>query len=80
VKTVINVDATYTLCLGRDVDFKVGKSSHGMAKNIRDLGLDELKPFCLMSSDNFRSRLNRGMAIAPWKTPELPYPPGKERS
>jgi len=78
VKTIINVDATTTLCFSKDVRLKVGKSSHGMAANIRDLGLDDLQPAFIMSSDNCRTRLNPGSAIAPWKTPELPYLPEKK--
>lgn len=74
LKTIIDVDAVYETCLSRGVEVKVGKSSHRMAQNIWDLGLDEIQPFFIMASDNFRSRLNEGRAIAPWKTPPLPYP------
>jgi hypothetical protein len=74
-KTIIDVDAMYTLCSAKGVILKVGSSTHGMAKNVNDLGLADIKPFLIMSSDNFRSRLNPGRAIAPWKTPPLPYAP-----
>ncbi len=75
-KTIIHVDATYTLCTSRGLNLKGGNSLHRMAQNIRDLGLEGIRPFLIMSSDNFRSRLNPGMGVAPWKTPELPYPTG----
>jgi hypothetical protein len=79
-KTVIDVDAVYTNCMSRGVNVRVGKSGHAMARNIRDLGLEDVQPFLIMSSDNFRSRLNPGKGIAPWKTPELPYPPMEKAS
>ncbi len=79
-KTIIDVDATYTLCTAKRVSLKVGSSTHGMAKNVNDLGLADINPFLIMSSDNFRSRLNPGSGVAPWKTPELPYPPGIKKS
>lgn len=77
-KTIIDVDATYTLCFAKGVRLMVGSSTHGMAKNVNDLGLADINPFLIMSSDNFRSRLNPGRAIGPWKTPVLPYAPREE--
>jgi hypothetical protein len=77
IKTIVNVDAKITLCLG-EVSLDVGRSTHGMAANIRDIGLADSTPAFIMSSDNERTRLNPGSAIAPWKTPELPYPPEKK--
>jgi hypothetical protein len=79
-KTIIVVDAMYALCTAKGVSLKVGSSTHGMAKNVNDLGLADINPFLIMSSDNFRSLLNPGNAVAPWKTPELPYPPGMSTS
>jgi hypothetical protein len=75
VRTIVDVDADLTLRLARGVRVKVGTSAHGMAANIRDLGLENLQPFLIMSSDNMRTRLNQGRPVAPWKTPDLPYPP-----
>jgi hypothetical protein len=74
-KTIIHVDAAYTLCTAKGVDLKVCHSPHRMAQNMRDLGFEGIRPFLVMSSDNFRSRLNPGRAVAPWKTPGLPYLP-----
>jgi hypothetical protein len=73
LKTIVNVDAKYKLSSVKDFEFKRGPSNHGMARNIRDLGLDMIKPFMVMASDSFRSRLNRGEPVAKWKTPPLPY-------
>jgi hypothetical protein len=75
VKTIIDVDASYHLSLGTGVHVSAGRSNHGMAETVRGLGLAGTRPFLIMSSDSFRSRLNPGMAVAPWKTPELPYAP-----
>jgi len=73
LKTIVNVDAEYKLSSVKDFELKSGPSSHGMAMNIKDLGLDRVKPFMVMASDSFRSRLNRGEPVAKWKTPPLPY-------
>ena len=77
IKTIIDVDAVYTLGMGAGVTVRAGTGSHGMTKAVRGLGLAETRPFLIMSSDSFRSRLNPGRPVAPWKTPGLPYPPGE---
>jgi hypothetical protein len=74
-KTIIHTQVTYINCLLKNISITVGNSSHGMAKNIKSLGLDTTKPFMLQTSDKFKSRLNHGMSIADWPTPPLPYPP-----
>lgn len=79
VRTIVDVDAQVELCLSRGVRVIAGPSDHGMAVHVRDLGLDTLQPFLIMSSDSMRTRLNQGVAVAPWKTPVLPYPPQKTR-
>jgi hypothetical protein len=48
-------------------------SKHPMAVNIRDLGLENAKPFMVMSSDYLRTRLNAGKPVAEWISPRLPY-------
>lgn len=73
LKTIVNVDTKYRLSSVKDFELKAGPSSHGMTSNIKDLGLDRIKPFMVMASDSFRSRLNRGEPVAKWKTPPLPY-------
>lgn len=78
-KTIIDVDAVSINCRGKGTEVKVGPSRHGMANNIRDLGLEDLQPFIIQGTDSFRSRLNAGTPVAPWKTPPLPYPPEKKR-
>lgn len=74
-KTIIHTQVTYSNCLLKNIKVSVGNSSHGMANNIKTLGLDTTKPFMLQTSDKFKSRLNHGTAIADWPTPSLPYPP-----
>ena len=78
VKTIIDVDAKYRHCFMGKVDLKIGPSKHGMAENIRRLGLDKLRPFAIQSTDKFRSRLNSGNPVADWKTPPIPYKPKTE--
>ncbi|HOS97373.1 MAG TPA: hypothetical protein PLU54_06935, partial [Deltaproteobacteria bacterium] len=79
VRTIVDVDAPMDLCLSRGARLSVGPSNHGMAAHVRDLGLETIQPFLIMSSDSMRTRLNQGVAIAPWKTPTLPYPPQGKR-
>jgi len=74
-KTIVDTDVKYKNCLLKSIEVKVGKSDHGMAWNIRALGLDKTKPFILQASDNFKSRLNHGKAVADYPMPPLPYPP-----
>jgi hypothetical protein len=74
-KTIIHTQVIYRNCLLKNLDVTVGKSNHGMAQNIKALGLDTAKPFILQTSDKFKSRLNHGSAIANWLSPPLPFPP-----
>ncbi|MFP4446173.1 MAG: acetoacetate decarboxylase family protein [Desulfosudaceae bacterium] len=74
-KTIVHTEVTYKTCRLKDIDVKTGGSSHGMAENIKALGLDRAKPFVVQVSDHFKSRLNPGRAIADWPTPPMPYPP-----
>jgi len=73
LKTIVNIDAKYRLSSAKDFELEAGPSNHRMARNIRDLGLDRVKPFMVMTSDSFRSRLNRGEPVVKWKTTPLPY-------
>ncbi len=73
LKTIVNIDAKYRVSSAKDCELETGPSDHRMARNIRDLGLDRVKPFMVMATDLFRSRLNRGEPVAKWKTPPLPY-------
>jgi len=74
-KTIIDTQVKYKNCPLKDIEVKVGKSEHGMAKNIKALGLDSTKPLFIQSADDFKSRLNHGKAIADHPTPPMPYPP-----
>jgi len=75
LKTIIDVDGNYKTCMNKGVTLKAGSSKHGMAKNVRDLGLENIQPFAIQTCDSYRTRLNAGKPISPWKTPPLPYPP-----
>jgi len=73
LKTIVNIDAKYRLSYVKNYELKAGPSNHRMVQNIMELGLDRKKPFIVMATDSFRSRLNRGEPDAKWKTPPLPY-------
>ena len=77
LKTVVNVDVKYRTYLNSPAELKVGPAKHRMSDNLRDLGLDQIPPFVIQTTDVFRSRLNKGEPVAPWKTPTLPYPVNK---
>ncbi|MBN2158524.1 MAG: acetoacetate decarboxylase family protein [Spirochaetes bacterium] len=72
-KIIIDADAWYTNALPRHLEVEVGGGNHRMARNLRALGLAELRPFVIQSADRLRTRLNPGMPVASWNSPELPY-------
>jgi len=72
-KVVTEVNGKMKNCTCKSIEVKAGPSRHRMAKNIRDLGLENAKPFAIMSSDNLQTRLNPGKPVAEWKSPPLPY-------
>ncbi len=74
LRTVINIDARFRAYLKRPVEIKVGQLKHRFADNLRDLGLEGSQTALIMCTDAFRSRLNKGEAVADWPTPPLPYP------
>jgi|GEM_PF-204664 len=76
-KTIIHTDVKYKNGVPKKVNVKTGNSEHGMAHNIRALGLENKRPFVVQASDNFKSRLDHGVAVADHPSPDLPYaPPG----
>lgn len=66
----------YSLC--KDIQVNVGSSEHRMAENLRKLGLQNTKPFSIISSDCLRTISNPGKPIARWKEVPLPYPYERE--
>ena len=74
-KTIVHTNVSYKTCFVKNLEVKVGKGMHGMAKNIYALGLHEAKPFAIWVSDDFKSRLNPGKAVANRPTPPMHYPP-----
>lgn len=73
-KVVTQANGKMKNCTCKSIEVKTGPSQHRMAKNIRDLGLENAKPFAIMSSDNLQTCLNPGKPVAEWKSPPLPYP------
>jgi hypothetical protein len=64
LRTTVNVRGDVKLSFPMGMRLKVGNSQHKMAKNLRDLGLDNAHPIALMSTDKFQSRLNEGVDIS----------------
>jgi hypothetical protein len=73
LRTIVNVDAKYRMGMCRELRIDTGTTDHRLAQNVRDLGLERLKPFSVQATDLFRSRLNKGWPVAEWKTPPMPY-------
>lgn len=72
-KVVTEVNGKMKTCTCKDLEVRIGPSSHRMASNLRDLGLDVVKPFAIMSSDCLQTRLNPGRPVAEWPSSPLPY-------
>lgn len=73
LRTIVDVDTKYRAGLCRELQVDAGHTDHRFAQNVRDLGLDRLKPFAVQATDSFRSRLNKGWPVAEHETPPMPY-------
>jgi hypothetical protein len=62
-RTVVNVRGRTNLRPGRSLKLRVGDSTHRMADNLRDLGLDGAHPIIVMDTNRFQSRLNAGVPV-----------------
>ena len=60
LRTTVNVRGRVNLRRGRGLQLRVGESTHRMARNLRDLGLDRARPAIVMDTHRFQSRLNAG--------------------
>ena len=74
IKTITEVDGRFKDCICRDIHMEMGSVDHRMSRNLKDLGMDRLKPFIVETSDSVRTRLCKGWPVAYWKTPPMPYP------
>jgi hypothetical protein len=63
VRATVNARGRMNLRPGRSLQLRVGESSHHMARNLRDLGLDEARPAIVLDTHRFQSRLNAGTPI-----------------
>jgi hypothetical protein len=70
LRTIVNVRGRTNLRLGRSLELRVGDSTHRMANNLRDLGLDGAHPAIVMDTHRFQSRLNAGVPVAKVATRE----------
>lgn len=61
LRATVNVRGRMHLRPGRGLQLRVGESTHRMARNLRDLGLDGARPAIVLDTDLFQSRLNAGV-------------------
>lgn len=78
LRVTVDVDGSLRHSVPRGIRVVTGSSDHRFAKNLRDLGLDRVKPWSCMCSDAVRTRLNPGVPVADHKTPPMPYAVAKE--
>ena len=63
LRATVNVRGRMNLRPGGGLQLRVGKSTHRMARNLRDLGLDGARPALVLDTHRFQSRLNAGAPI-----------------
>jgi hypothetical protein len=63
LRATVNVRGRMNLRPGRSLQLRVGESTHRMARNLRDLGLDGARPVLVQDTHRFQSRLNAGVPI-----------------
>ena len=51
------------LCLPGSMRLEVSRSEHRMARNLRELGLNGARPFCVSHTDRLQLRLNAGAVV-----------------
>ena len=60
LRTIINVRGGVQMRSKGNIRLCVGNSNHEMARNLRDLGLDDQQPLLVQDTHRFQSRLNAG--------------------
>jgi len=63
LRATVDVRGRMHLRPGRGLQLRVGESTHRMARNLRDLGLDGTRPAIVLDTHRFQSRLNAGVPI-----------------
>lgn len=63
LRSTVNGRDGNTVRAGGGVRLRVGASEHPMARTMRELGMDGLKPWALLTTHTAQSRLNRGARI-----------------
>lgn len=63
LRTTVNVRGRVNARPGRSLSLELGESTHRMADDLRDLGLDGARPLIVLDTHRFQSRLNAGAAI-----------------
>ncbi len=74
LKTVIVGTYPSKVTSGKKIDINIGPSSHRMADNLRDIGLNESRPIMLQTTSSLRFRQNASTPVGEWKSPPPPYP------
>ncbi len=63
LKTTVNARGGGQVYAGRKLQLRVGPSAHPMAQTLRALGLDGARPWLVLDTDRFQSRLNKGQEM-----------------
>jgi len=63
LRSSINARGSYKAYLAHRLKLSVGDSLHNMAKNLRELGLENSRPIAVLSSPDFQSRLSDGAEV-----------------
>lgn len=63
LKTTVNARGGGRLYAGGGLQLTLGPSQHSMAQTLRALGLDGARPWLVLDTDRFQSRLNDGQEI-----------------
>lgn len=63
LRTQIDIHSDFAIGIGMGLKLRVGTSQHAMANTLRDLGLNNAKPFLLQYSAHFRALLHAGTTM-----------------
>ncbi len=64
IKTPVIIRGWMNFGSGKKIKLNIGDSSHQMAEHLRELGLNGKKPFVVLHTNKFQSRLHDGIIIS----------------
>ncbi len=73
LKTVCISNYSCKMTGGKSVEVTIGPARHLMAEHLEGLGLRELRPVMLQTTDQLRFRQNTSTSAGSWKSPPPPY-------